>query len=96
MKWIIASLLIGASLASALPRNGSNAFCNKFEPIFYWIFFAELLPSLFSVVQFPNDECTTNMNNMAGQCVTAEECGNNGGTAAGNCASGFGVCCSYV
>lgn len=33
---------------------------------------------------------------MAGQCVTAEECGNNGGTAAGNCASGFGVCCSYV
>jgi len=30
---------------------------------------------------------------MSGQCVTAEECTNSGGTAAGNCASAFGVCC---
>jgi len=50
--------------------------------------------SLFSVVTFPNEECTTKMvPAMSGQCVTAEECTNSGGTAAGNCASAFGVCC---
>jgi len=50
--------------------------------------------SLFSVVTFPNDECTTVMDpTMRGLCITAEECTDQGGTASGNCASGFGVCC---
>jgi len=50
--------------------------------------------SLFSVVTFPNDECTTVMDpTMRGLCITAEECTNQDGTASGNCASGFGVCC---
>lgn len=50
--------------------------------------------SLFSVVQFPNSECTTAMtNSMLGVCLTAEECSDREGTASGNCASGFGVCC---
>jgi len=50
--------------------------------------------SLFSVVTFPNEECTTTMDpTMRGLCITAEECTENGGTASGNCASGFGVCC---
>merc|ERR1711979_33849 len=45
--------------------------------------------SLFSVVTFPNKECTSQMTPpMNGICVTADECQN-----AGNCASGFGVCC---
>merc|ERR1712172_24969 len=52
---------------------------------------------LFSVVTFPNDECTTiSTPAMSGICVTAEECANSGDTiavASGNCASGFGVCC---
>merc|ERR1711997_1443273 len=52
---------------------------------------------LFSVVTFPNDECTTiSTPAMSGICVTAEECSNSGDTiavASGNCASGFGVCC---
>merc|ERR1739844_520118 len=52
---------------------------------------------LFSVVTFPNDECTTIMTpSMSGVCVTSEECSNSGdtiATASGNCASGFGVCC---
>jgi len=30
---------------------------------------------------------------MRGLCITAEECTDQGGTASGNCASGFGVCC---
>merc|ERR1711981_268875 len=50
--------------------------------------------SLFSVVTFPNQECSTIMNPpMVGLCQTAEECSNAGGQASGNCASGFGVCC---
>jgi len=53
--------------------------------------------SLFSVVSFPNEICTTTMNPpMSGICVTSEECKNSGdtiATASGNCASGFGVCC---
>merc|ERR1711923_603413 len=53
--------------------------------------------SLFSVVTFPNEACTTTMTPaMTGICVTAEECANSGdivATASGNCASGFGVCC---
>merc|ERR1711936_1306819 len=53
--------------------------------------------SLFSVVTFPNVECTTTMTPaMKGICVTQDECQNTGNTiatASGNCASGFGVCC---
>merc|ERR1711894_737710 len=53
--------------------------------------------SLFSVVTFPNLECTTDTTPaMTGICVTAEECSNSGDVIAqaqGNCASGFGVCC---
>ncbi len=52
--------------------------------------------SLFSVVTFPNNECTTTGTNpMTGVCQTTEECSDNSGTASGNCASGFGVCCMY-
>merc|ERR1711992_221173 len=53
--------------------------------------------SLFSVVTFPNAECTTDTTPaMTGICVTAEECSNDGDVIAqaqGNFASGFGVCC---
>jgi hypothetical protein len=52
--------------------------------------------SLFSVVTFPNSECTTAMDAaMQGVCQTGEECRDKGGTWSGNCASGFGVCCFY-
>merc|ERR1711936_1299374 len=58
---------------------------------------AERSFSLFSVVTFPNSECTTTMApSSSGICVTSEECTNSGdivATASGNCASGFGVCC---
>lgn len=59
-----------------------------------FFFIVEAL-SLFSVVTFPNDECQTNMADMKGVCVSSEECSDNGGTASGNCASSFGVCCFY-
>merc|ERR1719479_29595 len=52
--------------------------------------------SLFSVVSFKNEECTTTMSTaMNGLCVSSEDCTETSGTASGNCASGFGVCCFY-
>ena len=30
---------------------------------------------------------------LTGVCYTSEECSKNGGTADGNCAASFGVCC---
>jgi len=53
--------------------------------------------SLFSVVQFPNDECTTTSGTYSnGTCITSSECSSRGGTAQGSCAAGFGVCCIYT
>jgi len=52
--------------------------------------------SLFSVVQFDNEECQTNIlppGTVQGMCLTETECTGGGGVPSGNCASGFGVCC---
>jgi len=50
--------------------------------------------SLFTVVQFPNDVCTTSSTSFTkGTCFSSSECNTKGGTAYGNCAAGFGVCC---
>jgi len=52
--------------------------------------------SLFNVVQFDNLECQTNIQpegSVQGICFTSTECTDRGGVSAGNCASGFGVCC---
>ena len=49
-----------------------------------------------SVVSFKNEECTTTMSTaMNGLCVSSEDCTETSGTASGNCASGFGVCCFH-
>merc|ERR1719219_2096293 len=53
------------------------------------------LPSplgLFTVVQFPNDACTAT-SGLTGTCVTSAQCSERSGTANGNCAASFGVCC---
>jgi hypothetical protein len=56
--------------------------------------------SLFSVVTFKNEECTseTTLTGGArtGTCYTTSECSDKGGTKSGNCASGFGVCCVFI
>jgi len=50
--------------------------------------------SLFSIVQFPNQVCTTASSSTTyGTCYTSSECTTKGGSADGNCAAGFGVCC---
>jgi len=50
--------------------------------------------SLFSVVTFPNDVCTGTTGDT-GTCQSTSECTTNSGKADGNCASGFGVCCTF-
>merc|ERR1719429_316932 len=53
--------------------------------------------SLFSVVQFPNNVCSTTSGTFSnGTCITSSECSSRGGTAQGSCAAGFGVCCIYT
>merc|ERR1719367_1133509 len=79
MSWLWWTIcLLGISVATAMPTESRDG--KGF--------------SLFSVVNFPNLACTTAMSNdMRGICVTAEECNGRSGTASGNCAAGFGVCC---
>jgi len=48
--------------------------------------------SFLNVIQFPDDECTTD-NNKKGTCLTAETCTERSGTSSGDCASGYGICC---
>merc|ERR1712227_1053445 len=53
----------------------------------------EKLFSVFQIVKFSNDVCTASDGNM-GTCYTSSECSTIGGTAKGNCAASFGVCCT--
>ena len=49
---------------------------------------------MFSIVQFPNQQCTgASSSSTYGTCYTSSECSAKGGSADGNCAAGFGVCC---
>jgi len=63
--------------------------------------------SLFSIVQFKNEACTSSqtLSNTAsgsqnvarnGTCYSSTECRDKSGQAAGGCAAGFGVCCVFV
>jgi hypothetical protein len=56
--------------------------------------------SLFSVVTFPNEECTSestyNGGAVTGTCYSTTECTDKAGTKSGNCAAGFGVCCIFM
>lgn len=56
--------------------------------------------SLFSVVQFNNEQCTTDATPAGGAttgtCYTSTECSDKDGVSAGRCASGFGVCCTFI
>ena len=50
------------------------------------------------MVQFDNLECTPTQstNTPTGMCYTSTECSDKGGSANGNCANGFGVCCVFA
>jgi len=50
--------------------------------------------SLFNVVKFKNSACQAASDaELQGVCFTSEECSDNAGSADGNCAASFGVCC---
>jgi len=50
--------------------------------------------SLFNIVKFKNTNCqATSSADLQGVCYTSQECSDLGGTADGNCAASFGVCC---
>jgi len=51
--------------------------------------------SVFEIVRFNNDACTGD-DGKAGVCYTAAQCTSMGGSATGNCAMGFGVCCRIL
>lgn len=55
----------------------------------------EKLFNVFTIVRFKNDPCAGS-SNRNGTCYTESECSNKGGTNAGSCAQGFGVCCVFV
>merc|ERR1711892_790839 len=56
----------------------------------------ERMFSLFSIVQFPNEACSSTSGTYSnGTCFTSAECSSKGGSAQGNCAAGFGVCCVF-
>jgi len=53
--------------------------------------------SLFTVVQFPNDECTTKSSkDYMGTCYSSTQCSDMGGVKDGSCGAGFGVCCKFI
>ena len=45
------------------------------------------------MIRFPNDPCSTSEDALQGTCYTLQQCIDKGGSSAGNCAEGFGVCC---
>ena len=47
----------------------------------------------FFIDSFPNDPCVGS-GSRNGTCYTSDECSTRGGSAAGTCANGFGVCCT--
>lgn len=55
--------------------------------------------SLFTIVSFPNDQCTASSGSTTGAtygtCLSTSECSSASGTVDGNCAAGFGVCCVF-
>eukprot|EP00095_Tigriopus_kingsejongensis_P003080 maker-scaffold664_size116482-snap-gene-0.22 protein:Tk03080 transcript:maker-scaffold664_size116482-snap-gene-0.22-mRNA-1 annotation:"hypothetical protein SINV_00302" len=61
--------------------------------------------SLFNIVQFKNGGCRststisgggTGSTNRNGTCFRMDECASKGGSVAGSCAAGFGVCCVFL
>jgi len=71
--------------SQAVAVEGAEAGANREGKLF----------SVFQIVQFQNEACTT-MDGLIGSCYTAAECTTLGGADGGPCAKGFGVCCKAV
>merc|ERR1719308_242012 len=83
---LLSAMLLSMVMASLEKENNSTNTKVRQGKVF----------SLFSIVQFPNDACaSTSGTYKNGTCLTAGECSGKGGSAQGNCAAGFGVCCVF-
>jgi len=85
MHWSLLPLLLTAVSAAAVDNQAEET--SRDGKLF----------SIFQIVRFNNEACTTSDGNP-GTCYTAAECTNaepagRGGEERGSCASGFGVCC---
>ena len=89
LSHVIILMLLTVRRTDTTTREKSN-YKSKKKSLFF--FYIEQF-SLFSVVQFPNDECTSSTASTLGTCYTSSECGSRSGSASGSCAAGFGVCC---
>jgi len=49
--------------------------------------------SMFEIIKFPNNDCPGD--SKTGTCYTSAECDDRDGTKDGECADGFGVCCTF-
>ena len=60
--------------------------------------FMKLRDDLFNnLIFFFDSQCTAKSDTtMYGTCYTVSECTSKGGTADGNCAAGFGACCTFT
>merc|ERR1712223_1157803 len=83
--WLLTTLLLIVCVSSITAEDDTVVESER-EP--------KVLP-IFQVVKFPNDICSGS-SSYNGTCYTAEECSSKGGTNAGSCASGFGVCCTFA
>eukprot|EP00095_Tigriopus_kingsejongensis_P007467 maker-scaffold1548_size36124-snap-gene-0.4 protein:Tk07467 transcript:maker-scaffold1548_size36124-snap-gene-0.4-mRNA-1 annotation:"hypothetical protein DAPPUDRAFT_97956" len=83
-----------ASLASCL--MDLEGFRSNFFLVFEMRFLVWIEQGLPPLVLL-NDGCTTQSDgNTQGTCLSSSECTARGGSADGNCAAGFGVCCAFI
>jgi len=87
VHWLC-KLLILASLSSVNSEDNSESSLALSDTR------KEKLLNVFNIVRFPNNGCNTTSDTY-GVCYTATECVSLGGSSAGSCASGFGVCCAF-
>eukprot|EP00091_Calanus_sinicus_P004300 TRINITY_DN14551_c0_g1_i1.p1 TRINITY_DN14551_c0_g1~~TRINITY_DN14551_c0_g1_i1.p1 ORF type:complete len:184 (+),score=30.52 TRINITY_DN14551_c0_g1_i1:164-715(+) len=86
-QWISVLILVTPLLTTGLLDLGQTRNKTRQEKVF----------SLFSIVQFPNAACSSSSGTYGnGTCYTSSECSSKGGSASGNCAAGFGVCCIFT
>ena len=103
MKWLIGLMFI--CVTTGAPKGKAFSlfrFALHHLPILiyccyiYYVYLIDFFIHDSSVVSFKNEECTTTMDPaMNGLCVSSDDCSETKGTASGNCASGFGVCCFH-
>jgi hypothetical protein len=91
-KCLVSFCILGLTFAQEKPEIENDLDAARDGKVF----------SLFSIVTFKNQACQTEEGTSGsggvrnGTCYTTTECTDRSGSASGNCASGFGVCCFFA